>query len=122
MSSGYLPGHALPPLQGRRLCHRRPRRDRVGPVTGGGVRSMRDRSRLWVRPLDVFAENVPTPQGTQPRFAPDWPGVAGLPGLPAARDGAARCWAATTRLTGTTMIAGMCWRCLKPQQARGGEH
>ena len=39
--------------------------------------SMRDRSRLWVRPLDVFAENVPTPQGTQPRFAPDWPASLG---------------------------------------------
>lgn len=35
--------------------------------------SMRDRSRLWVRPLDVFGESVDTPQGTQARFAPDWP-------------------------------------------------
>ncbi|MGO4327319.1 DUF1653 domain-containing protein [Cupriavidus sp. 2TAF22] len=35
--------------------------------------SMRDRTELWVRPLDVFTEAVATPQGTQPRFAPDWP-------------------------------------------------
>src|SRR5213076_2706483 len=31
-------GHAPPPLQRRRLRHRRPRPDRVGPVAGGGVR------------------------------------------------------------------------------------
>ncbi|WP_420992894.1 DUF1653 domain-containing protein [Cupriavidus sp. 30B13] len=36
-------------------------------------RSMRDRGELWVRPLDVFTEAVATPQGAQPRFAPDWP-------------------------------------------------
>ncbi len=35
--------------------------------------SMRDRSELWVRPLAVFTETVATPQGAQPRFAPDWP-------------------------------------------------
>ncbi|MDF3839248.1 DUF1653 domain-containing protein [Cupriavidus basilensis] len=35
--------------------------------------AMRDRSQLWVRPLDVFSQSVDTPQGPQPRFAPDWP-------------------------------------------------
>jgi predicted metal-dependent HD superfamily phosphohydrolase len=39
--------------------------------------AMRDRSQLWVRPLDVFTESVATPQGTQPRFAPDWPAALG---------------------------------------------
>lgn len=35
--------------------------------------AMRDRSLLWVRTADVFSEPVATPQGTVPRFAPDWP-------------------------------------------------
>lgn len=35
--------------------------------------AMRDRSLLWVRRADVFLEGVPTPRGTVPRFAPDWP-------------------------------------------------
>jgi len=39
--------------------------------------AMRDRSQLWVRPLDVFLEPVETPQGGQPRFAPDWPAALG---------------------------------------------
>ncbi len=35
--------------------------------------AMRDRSLLWVRAAEVFAEPVATAQGTVPRFAPDWP-------------------------------------------------
>ncbi|MGN5478995.1 DUF1653 domain-containing protein [Cupriavidus basilensis] len=35
--------------------------------------AMRDRSLLWVRTAEVFSEPVATPQGTVPRFAPDWP-------------------------------------------------
>ncbi|WP_236903977.1 DUF1653 domain-containing protein [Cupriavidus malaysiensis] len=35
--------------------------------------AMRDRSQLWVRPLDVFYEAVETAGGGAPRFAPDWP-------------------------------------------------
>ncbi len=35
--------------------------------------AMRDRSLLWVRAAEVFSEPVATPQGTVPRFAPDWP-------------------------------------------------
>ncbi|MGT2427810.1 DUF1653 domain-containing protein [Cupriavidus basilensis] len=77
LSSGYLPGMPYRHYKGGAYA-----------IVGLGViesdlsqvvvyESMRDRSRLWVRPLDVFAENVPTPQGTQPRFAPDWPASLG---------------------------------------------